>query len=160
MWGKRFACIAGAVGFVLVTAPVAHADPTTDPPRDAEELHDLPIAVGQYSSPAAGDFYHVYFKTPDGLFCGILPNGGPVGCDAAPRDAPAGSNQTVVNSWGPAEYRHSDAPSFTRDVDVLPEGYRLDNWGASCGIRQEGTVTCTTYGQHGFTISALYGELW
>jgi hypothetical protein len=53
---------------------------------------------------------------------GFLPNGGPVGCDAAPRDAPTGSNQTVVNSWGPASYAHSDEPSFTRDVDVLPEG--------------------------------------
>jgi hypothetical protein len=156
MWGKRLAGIAGAAGVMLVTAQAAQADP----PPDADELHALPIAAGRYTSNAQGDFYHVYFKTPDGRFCGILPNGGPVGCDAAPHDAPAGSNQTVVNSWGPAEYEHSDEPSFTRDVDVLPEGYRLENWGASCGIRQTGTVTCTTYGQHGFTISALYGELW
>jgi hypothetical protein len=70
MWDKRLAGIAGAVGFVLVTAPVAQADPSTDPPRDAEELHDLPIAVGRYTSPAQGDFYRVYFKTPDGRFCG------------------------------------------------------------------------------------------
>jgi hypothetical protein len=50
-------------------------------------------------------------------------------------------NQTVVNSWGPA-------------------GYRLENWGASCGVGSGGTVTCTTYGQHGFGISELYGLLW
>jgi hypothetical protein len=156
MWAKRFAGIAGAVGIAVVSAPAARADP----PSDTDELRALPIAQGRYTSDLHGDFYRVYFKTPDGLFCGILPNGGPVGCDAAPRDAPAGSNQTVVNSWGPAEYGHSDQPSFTRDVDVLPEGYRLENWGASCGIRQQGTVTCTTYGQHGFTISALHGELW
>lgn len=156
MWGKRFAGIAAAAGIAVVSAPVARADP----PPDADELRALPIAQGRYTSDLQGDFYRVYFKTPDGLFCGILPNGGPVGCDAAPRDAPAGSNQTVVNSWGPAEYEYSDQPSFTRDVDVLPEGYRLENWGASCGIRQKGTVTCTTYGQHGFTISALHGELW
>ena len=144
------------MGIAVVSAPVAQADPLPD----ADELRDLPIAAGRYTSDLGGDFYRVYFKTPDGVFCGILPNGGPVGCDAAPRDAPAGSNQTVVNSWGPSEYEHSDRPSFTRDVDVLPEGYRLENWGASCGIRQKGTVTCTTYGQHGFTISALHGELW
>jgi hypothetical protein len=102
----------------------------------------------------------VYFKTPDGRSCGIGPNGGPVGCDAVPIDAPTGTNQTVVNSWGPAEYRHSDTPSFTRDVDVLPEGHRLENWGASCGVGYQGTVTCKTYGQHGFLISAVYGFLW
>lgn len=159
MWGT-FAGLAGVIGIVLVTAPVAQADPLPEPPPGAADIHDYPIAQGRYTSPAAGDFYHVYFKTPDGRFCGILPNGGPVGCDAVPRDAPAGSNQTVVNSWGPAEYRHSDEPSFTRDVDVLPEGYRLENWGASCGVGHDGALTCTTYGQHGFTMSAVYGELW
>jgi hypothetical protein len=100
-------------------------DDTGGPSRPApgvEDIHDLPIAQGRYTTPAQGDFYRVYFKTPDGRFCGILPNGGPVGCDAAPRDAPAGSNQTVVNSWGPATYGHSEESSFTRDVDVLPEG--------------------------------------
>jgi hypothetical protein len=105
----------------LTTAPVAQADP----PPGVEDIHDLPIAQGRYTTLAQGDFYRVYrvyFKTPDGRFCGILPNGGPVGCDAAPLDAPAGSNQTVVNSWGPATYGHSEEPSFTRDVDVLPEG--------------------------------------
>jgi len=40
------------------------------------------------------------------------------GGDAVPKDAPAETNQTVVNSWMPAEYRHSDTASFTRDVDV------------------------------------------
>jgi len=160
MWGKRFAAVAAAVGIGLTTAPVAQADPTADPPPGVEDIHDLPIAQGRYTTPAQGDFYRVYFKTPDGRFCGILPNGGPVGCDAAPRDAPAGSNQTVVNSWGPATFGHSDEPSFTRDVDVLPEGYRLENWGASCGVGSGGTVTCTTYGQHGFAISERYGLLW
>ena len=64
-------------------------------------------------------------------------------------------------SGAPAEYRHSEQPSFTReDVDVLPAGYRLENWGASCGVGHQGTVTCKTYGGHGFTISATYGELW
>jgi hypothetical protein len=39
-----------------------------------------------------------------------------------------------------AEYRHSDT-AFTRDVDVLPAGQRLQNWGASCGVGYQGTVT-------------------
>jgi hypothetical protein len=101
MWGTKFAGIAGAVGFVLVTAPVAQAEPLPEPPPGAEDFHDYPIAQGRYTSPAQGDFYH-----------------------------------------------------------VLPDGYRLENWGASCGVGHQGTLTCTTYGRHGFTISALYGELW
>ena len=79
---------------------------------------------------------------------------------AGPTDAPAGTNQTVVNSWGPADYQHSDNARFTRDVDVLPEGQRLENWGASCGVGHQGTVTCKTYGQHGFVLSATFGVLW
>jgi hypothetical protein len=156
MRGKRFAGVAGVVGIVLATAPAAQADP----PPAAEEMHELPKAEGHYTTNLQGDFYRVYFKTPDGRFCGILPNGGPVGCDAAPRDAPAGSNQTVVSAGFPAEYKHADTPFFTRDVDVLPVGYRLENWGASCGLVRVGVLTCTTYGSHGFTISADYGELW
>ncbi|MDT5014926.1 MAG: hypothetical protein QOD39_1086, partial [Mycobacterium sp.] len=75
-------------------------------------------------------------------------------------DAPAETNQTVVNSWGPAEYTDSTTPTFTRDVDVLPEGQRLENWGATCGVEPDATVTCRTYGEHGFAIATTYGELW
>jgi len=28
----------------------------------------------------------------------------------------------------PAEYRDSNTTTFTRDVDVLPEGHRPENW--------------------------------
>jgi hypothetical protein len=137
----------------LASAPVALADPAQPP-----DIRSYPIAQGNYTTPT--DFYQVFFKTPDGRHCGIGPNGGPVGCDAVPLDAPTGMNQTVVNSWGPASYQHSDTPTFTRDVDVLPEGYRLENWGATCAVGPEATVTCETYGQHGFLISSLYGVLW
>lgn len=102
----------------------------------------------------------MFFKTPDGRSCGIGPNGGPVGCDAVPFDAPPDTNQTIVNSWAPAEYRHSDTASFTRDVDVLPEGQRLENWGATCAVIPQGTVHCETYNSHGFLLSGSYGELW
>ncbi|BBY83897.1 hypothetical protein H7I53_19745 [Mycolicibacterium pulveris] len=150
---RRVAVAAGLVGLGLTAAPVAAAQPGPD-----DDIRDYPVAQGRYSTP--DDFYHVFFKTPDGLFCGIGPNGGPVGCDAVPRDAPPGTDQTVVNSWAPAEYRHSGARTFTRDVDVLPVGYRLENWGATCAVEDVGVVRCETYNSHGFRLSADYGELW
>nr|WP_246584984.1 hypothetical protein [[Mycobacterium] fortunisiensis] len=144
-----------AVGFMaLGSAPTAAAEP----PPGADDIDTYPIAQGHYSSPT--DFYGVFFQTPDGRHCGIGPNGGPVGCDAVPLDAPAGTNQTFVTSGVSAAYRHSDTASFTRDVDVLPEGHRLENWGASCRVGRQGTVTCKTYGQHGFILSSTYGVLW
>jgi len=148
-WAASGLCVLAAV-----PAPVAGAQP----PPGVAETATYPLAQGRYTSPT--DFYWVFFKTPDGRSCGIGPNGGPVGCDAVPVDAPEGVNQTVVNSWGPAEYRHSDAATFTRDVDVLPEGHRLENWGAGCAVGLQGTVKCTTYGQHGFILSAVYSEFW
>jgi hypothetical protein len=152
----RLATAVAAGALALAAAPSAGAQP----PSGADDIDGYPTAHGSFSSAAPGDFYWTFFKTPDGRHCGIGPNGGPVGCDAVPTDAPAGTNQTVVNSWGPADYRHSDNARFTRDVDVLPEGQRLENWGASCGVGYQGTVTCKTYGQHGFVLSATYGVLW
>jgi hypothetical protein len=40
---------------------------------------------------------------------------------------PPGANQTVANRSEPGSYRFSDTPTFTRDVDILPEGHRLVN---------------------------------
>jgi hypothetical protein len=151
---SRIIASVGIGALLLAATPVAAAQP----PDDVGEIDDYPIALGTFTTP--DDFYFVYFKTPDGRSCGIGPNGGPVGCDAVPKDAPEGSSQTVVNPWAPAEYRHSDTTSFTRDVDVLPEGYRLENWGASCGVGHQGTVHCRTYNQHGFVLSSVYGVLW
>ncbi len=141
------------VGLALSATPAAGADP---PPGD--DIRSYPIATGNYTTP--DDFYFVFFKTPDGRSCGIGPNGGPVGCDTVPANAPPDTNQTVVNSWAPAEYRHSDTASFTRDVDVLPEGQRLENWGATCAVGQQGTVRCETYNNHGFVLASTYGVLW
>lgn len=137
--------------------PTVDAQPPAGPSA-GEDIRALPVAQGNYVTPT--DFYFVYFKTPDGRSCGIGPNGGPVGCDAVPADAPPGTNQTVVNSWAPAEYGHSDTANFTRDVDVLPEGYRLENWGATCAVTDESTVRCETYNDHGFALSEESGELW
>lgn len=148
--------VALAVGLsVLGPLPTAWALPT---PPGVDEIDGLPIAQGRYSSPA--EFYGLFFRTPDGRFCGIRPNRGPVGCDAVPGDAPAGTNQTFVESGAPASYRYSGTASFTRDVDVLPVGYRLENWGASCGVVDADTVTCKTSGRHGFSLNTASGVLW
>lgn len=151
----RIRALAAAAVLLVGSAAAAHAEP----PPGVDAVDDYPVATGRYSSPT--DFYWVFFRTPDGRSCGIGPNGGPIGCDAVPMDAPAGANQTVLEAGGvPAAYRHSDSASFTRDVDVLPEGHRLENWGASCAVGHQGTVTCKGYGQHGFTLSSVYGVLW
>jgi hypothetical protein len=147
---SRVVAVVGTGALLLAAAPVAAAQP----PDDVGEIDDYPIAQGTFTTP--DDFYFVYFKTPDWRSCGIGPDGGPVGCDAVPKDAPEGTNQTVVNPWAPAEYRDSDTASFTRDVDVLPEGYRLEN----CGVGHQGTVHCKTYNEHGFVLSSVYGVLW
>ncbi|OBF27185.1 hypothetical protein A5724_03085 [Mycobacterium sp. ACS1612] len=143
---------AAIAGLALAAAPPAGAEPPAD------DIRAYPIAQGNYTTP--NDFYYVFFRTPDGRSCGIGPNGGPVGCDAVPTDAPPDTNQTVVNSWAPAEYRHSDTASFTRDVAVLPAGQRLENWGVSCAVVGDGAVRCETYNSHGFLLAPSYGELW
>ncbi|MBP2452605.1 hypothetical protein [Mycolicibacterium lutetiense] len=147
---------AAAVGLSLL-APLPTAAALPSPPGVAE-IDGYPIAEGNYSSPT--DFYGLFFRTPDGRFCGIRPNRGPVGCDAVPGDAPAGTNQTFVESGAPASYRYSGTASFTRDVDVLPPGSRLENWGASCGVVDESTVICKTSGRHGFSLDPASGVLW
>ena len=147
------AVAAGMAGLVLAPAPAAGAQPAPD-----DDIRTYPIAQGNYTTPT--DFYFVFFKTADGRSCGIGPNGGPVGCDAVPVDAPPGTNQTVVNSWAAAGYLHSDNTTFTRDVDVLPAGHRLENWGATCAVDDQGAVHCETYNNHGFMLSSAHGELW
>jgi hypothetical protein len=119
-------------------------------------------ARGHYATPA--DPGWVFFKTDSvkgapSHFCGIGPNGTMAGCDLVPgKDVPAGMNQTVVDTSGPAHYAHSDTPTFTRDVDVLPQGHRLDNGQASCGRGYQGTIQCVI-GAHSFVVSSDYGVL-
>ncbi|BBZ04645.1 hypothetical protein MCHIJ_40820 [Mycolicibacterium chitae] len=146
---------AAAVVATLLLAPAA----TAEPPPGVADVDAYPVAQGRYSVPS--DYGWLFFTTPDGRACGIGPNGGPVGCDAVPADAPPGTAQTVVAPGSPAVYRPSAGAGFGRDgVDVLPEGHRLVNFGASCAMGFQGAVTCQTYGRHGFTISGGYGVLW
>ena len=153
---RRGATITAAVVLTSLSGAVAGAEP----PPGADVIDGYPVAEG-FFRPGPPPNYHVYFRTPDGLFCGIGPNGGPIGRDGVPLDAPPGTNQTFLTSGAPAEYRYSPTPTFTQEgVDVLPAGQRLENWGASCGVGHQGTVICKTYGGHGFAISSVYGVLW
>ena len=79
---SRIVASVGIGALLLAATPVAAAQP----PDDVGKIDDYPIAQGTFTTP--DDFYFVYFKTPDGRSCGIGPNGGPVGCDAVPKDAP------------------------------------------------------------------------
>ncbi len=154
---------AGAVCVAAVCcAPLAGAD-------------DYPVAEGNYISTA--DPGWIYFLSPRGyggerdgqpvdqFGCGIGPDG-TVGCDVVPHAVqigaepptvvPPGANQTVATPQQPAEYRHSDTLTFTRDVDVLPEGRQLRNGDAFCLVGYQGSVSCTT-GDHGFTNYSVFG---
>jgi hypothetical protein len=117
---------------------------------------------GRYTTP--DDPGWVFFKTESikgapSHFCGISPNGAMAGCDLVPgKDVPEGMNQTVVETGAPARYVHSDTPTFTRGVDALLEGHRLDNGQASCGRGYQGTIQCVI-GAHSFVVSSDYGIL-
>lgn len=116
--------------------------------------------------------------------CGIGPDG-TIGCDATPAMLPdgtavqegmpgppgfyscggrrcplpgPGTNQTVAGPQEPAQYVKSDTLTFTRDVDVLPEGYRLVNGAAWCAVGYQGSVTCSS-GANGFTFTSTGGVL-
>jgi hypothetical protein len=150
--------------FTRVLAAATGAPIATDAPAESG-MDGYPLTRGRYTT--AGDAGWIFFKTPTGWGCGIGPNG-VVGCDMVPGGAPtpdntfpgapSGTNQTVASSSEPGRYVHSDTPTFTRDVDTLPPGRRLENGGAACGVGYQGTVGCET-GEHGFTVTGLYGSL-
>lgn len=134
---------------VLAVATGA-ALPNIPPP--ANGLDQWPLARGRFTTPT--DPGWIYFRTPtekEGVysyFCGIAPGGTLAGCDFVPDSAPEGTNQTIVDSTG-ARYVHSETPTFTRDVDALPAGERLESGPAACGSTYQGAVTCRI-GDHKF----------
>lgn len=148
----KLALVAGVGMLALSLAPAGAA------PDDDIDIY--PLAEGSYTNYGSSYFYWIYFRTPDGRSCGIAPNGGPVGCDAVPADAPPGTNQTVATSWSPAAYKYSDTPTFTRDFPVLPAGRRVQTLGGACAVDYEGAVHCQTGGNHGFILSVDHGTLW
>ena len=136
--------------------------------RMGNGMESYPPGRGRYTTP--DDPGWVFFKTdtPNGKACGIGPNGSVAGCDVVPEKnvgsdsaataVPNSVNQTVVDASAPARYTFSDTPTFTRDVDVLIAGHRLDNGEATCGASYQGTVECVT-GDHSFRISSDFGLL-
>jgi hypothetical protein len=146
----------GGLVISFATTVAAQGDTTGPPPDD---LNGFPLASGNYMS-SGSSYGWVFFTTPDGRSCGIAPNGGGVGCDAVPSDAPPGTNQTFADAAGPAQYRVSDTPIFTRDAPVLPAGQRVQTMGGVCAVDLQGAVHCTTEGNHGFILSTITGVLW
>jgi len=152
----RIVVALSGMAITATAAAAAHADDATPPPDD---LDGYPMASGNYQS-SPPSYGWVFFTTPDGRSCGIEPNGGGVGCDAVPSDAPPGTNQTFADAADPAQYRFSDTPTFTRDAPVLPAGERVQTMGGVCAVDLQGAVHCATQGNHGFILSTDTGVLW
>ena len=159
MTGWRSLFAAGLAAAAVSVAP-AGAAPGDDPAPPADDISGFPLADGEYTNYGSSYFYWVYFRTPSGWSCGMAPNGGPVGCDAVPADAPAGTNQTYASATQSATYRHSDTATFTRDFPVLPAGRRVQTLGAACAVDYQSAVHCRTGGGHGFILSVDRGVLW
>jgi hypothetical protein len=98
MQSHRVTPAVGLVAYLLASAPAAAADP----PPDADDIDTYTVAP----------LHHA-----DRLLLGVLQD-----------TRRAFVRDRVVNSWGLAEYRDSNTTTFTRDVDVLPEGHRPENW--------------------------------
>ncbi len=147
----------GSTNSGVASTSVRAAD--SGPPGRNPGVDKYPLGKGRYLFTA--DPGWVYFKTAAGQSCGIGPIGNVVGCDDVPADAPAGTNQTLIDGQAPAGYVRSDTPTFTRDVDVLPVGYRLTNGGTRCAVEPQGIVHCETIGgKHGFIVADGHGTLW
>lgn len=146
-----------------------------------------PIADGNFTSPA--DPGWIFFK-PNGFGdrgCGIGPDGA-VGCDIVPSRwpdgtpvqagmagppgsyscgggycplPPPGADQIVASPQQQAAYAQADTQTFTRDVGVLYEGYRLVNGNTSCrlGTGSPLVLTCNS-GEHGFRVQAVGVGFW
>jgi hypothetical protein len=124
--------------------------------RLGEGVQNYPLGRGRFT--VAGDPGWVFFTTDAGQHCGIGPGGTIAGCDNTTMEAPEGTNQTVVREGTKAGYVHSETPAFTREVDILPAGRRLDNGIATCTVGYQGAVGCTI-GEHKFVIATTYGVL-
>ena len=154
----QWCAVVGLSGMAIsgATTVGAHADDTAPP---ADDLSSFPLASGNYFG-SGSSYGWVFFTTPDGRSCGIAPNGGPIGCDAVPLDAPPGTNQTVADAADPAHYLYAETPIFTPGAPVLPAGQRVQTMGGVCAVDLQGAVHCATQGNHGFILSADTGVLW
>lgn len=152
---STFFALAAATPLVL-GGLTATATPAAAAPGDLDPL--TPVDNTQYRGGAKDA--SVFFQTPDGRNCAIFWNNGPVGCDAAPTDAPPETNQLRTSVTEAAHFRNSPEPTFTlpEGATVLPEGHKITLANATCGMGYQGAVTCEV-GDHGFTLAATYSEL-
>jgi hypothetical protein len=152
----NYGAMAARQAYTRILAIAAGA-PLPEIPPPANGLDQWPLARGRFTTSA--DPGWIYFRTPlekEGVYsysCGIAPGGMLAGCDYVPETAPEGTNQTIVDSAG-ARYIHSETPTFTRDVDALPAGERLENGPAVCGSTYQGAVTCRL-GDHRFVTNGF-----
>ncbi len=150
----------------------------------ADDPSTWPVADGDFTTPSDPGWIFFQPQGFGGRGCGIGPDG-TVGCDIVPASWPDGTavqegqpgppgsygcegrrcplpppgvNQTVMTPQAPAEYRRSEAKTFTRDVSVLPLGYRLVNGNAWCSLSEQATLRCVS-ADNGFTLNATYGLL-
>ncbi|GFG54954.1 hypothetical protein CQY20_19665 [Mycolicibacterium agri] len=136
--------------------------PLPDDVRPRYGPESYPLGTGNYTSP--GDPGWIFFRSDAyksgaaPMHCGIAPSGTTAGCDVVPSElAPPDTNQTVVDENG-ARYIRSDTTTFTRNVDALVEGHRLQNGPAVCWMGYQGSVHCEI-GEHGFTLDHRYATL-
>ncbi len=165
----RIAALIGMSVVVLAMAPVAEAEP----PWPGSP--DYPLAEGNYTTEEDPGWVYFVVDFPwkpaihDYFGCGIGPDG-TVGCDRVPNPdqypgmqpatyPPPGTNQTVATGSEAASYRFSLTPTFSRDVDILPEGRQLVNGNAQCQRGLQGTMSCRT-GEHGRLLSYTRGKNW
>lgn len=164
-----------------------HPTPGTENSCAGQPPETWPVAQGDFASPddPGWVFFKPFFQAAGATGpkadasrsaqygCGIGPDG-TIGCDHVPSDPwegsspgcgdlrcpppPPGANQTVVSPREPAHYVQSDAPTFTRDVGDLPQGYRLANGDAWCAVGYQGSLTCVS-GANGFTLAWWGGIL-
>ena len=153
---SNYGAMAARQAYTRVLA-IATGAPLPDIPPPPNGLDQWPLARGAFTTPA--DPGWIYFRTPlekEGAYsysCGIAPGGTLAGCDFVPASAPEGTNQTIVDAAG-ARYIHSETATFTRDVDALPAGERLENGPAACGSTYQGAVTCRI-GDHRFVTNGF-----
>ena len=90
--------------------------------------------------------------------CSRVPHPVQIGLEP-PIWVPPGANQTAADRSEPDSYRFPDTATFTRDVDILPEGHRLVTGDARCAMDSQGSLSCHT-GEHGFAFASICGENW
>lgn len=95
----------------------------------------------------AGGGVGLYFQTPDGLTCGILPGRGSVGCDGAIPGLPVSATEVVLTAEGDARGFHQTSnlqyvPPGGDTPKVLPVGHKIAYLDFECAVGTGSVTTC------------------